>query len=124
MFAAIGNWVLLAQDQPGGYWQLILMWAPLIFLGWFLLIRPAQRQERERRQMLALLKKNDRVIAAGGILGTVTNIKENREGANPTMEDEVTIRVDDNVRLRVLRSSIHRILSSDESRDPKETANP
>ncbi len=91
----------------------LVMFIPIILLFYFMMIRPAQRQERERRAMLAALKKNDRVIAAGGILGTVTHIKENPESLN--MEDEVTVKVDDNVKIRVIRSAIHRILVDTEN---------
>ena len=69
----------------------------------FIVMLPAQ-QRRERKQREALLtnlKKNDEVVTAAGIIGVVTNIKE---GA-----DEVTLRIDDNAKIRVLKSSIAKI---------------
>jgi preprotein translocase subunit YajC len=90
------------------------MWWPLIaivVLFWFLLIVPQQREKKRRQAMLSELKKNDRVITVGGIYGVVTNV--HREA------DEVTIKVDEtaNVKIRVTRGSVARVLSRDESSD-------
>jgi preprotein translocase subunit YajC len=98
-----------AQAQPGFN---PLQFAPLIIifiLFYFFMIRaPMKRQEAERKNLYTTLKKNDKVVTSAGIIGIVSSIKEN--------EDEVTLKVDEssNVRLRVLKSSIQRILSGDE----------
>ncbi len=108
--------ILLAQQPNGGAEGLLgnplLMFVPILILGYFLLIRPAQRQRREQDAMLKALKKNDRVIAAGGILGTVANIKDN--------DEEVTLKVDDNVRIRVLRSSIVKVLVASDAAEKEQ----
>ena len=64
--------------------------------------------------MLAAVKKNDRVITAGGIYGVVTNV--HREA------DEVTVKVDEatNTKLRLTLSSITRVVGDEPS---DETAN-
>jgi preprotein translocase subunit YajC len=101
-----------APAEPSHLWLQILPFVVIGFLFYLLLIRP-QRQEQTRRQtMLSAVKKNDRVITAGGIYGLVTNVRPER--------DEVTIQVDEstNTRIRVTLSSIARIQgaeSSDES---------
>jgi preprotein translocase subunit YajC len=103
--------LLLAQQQPADAW---VSWMPIIaivFLGYFMLFRPMRRQQQEMRAMLASLKRNDEVIAAGGIIGTVVNIREKAVGN----EDEITLKIDDKTRIRVLRSSIMRILKGDEA---------
>jgi preprotein translocase subunit YajC len=90
-----------------------LQFAPLIvifILFYFFMIRaPMKKQEAERKNLYTALKKNDKVVTSSGIIGIVSSIKEN--------EDEVTLKVDEssNVRLRVLKSSIQRILSGDET---------
>lgn len=96
---------------------------PLIFFGiplllaWFILLRPAQKQEKERKKAIYLLKKGDEVTFSGGILGTVQSIKEKTAGTAGD-NDEVTVKVID-TKLRVLRSSIYAITpSSEESKDP------
>jgi preprotein translocase subunit YajC len=68
-----------------------------------------KRQEQERKTLLSALKKNDKVVTSGGIIGIVASVKEK--------EDEVMLKVDEssNVRLRVTRSSIVRIVGGDEA---------
>ena len=106
--------VLLAQqagDTPPAGGDFGNMLIPLVFvvvLGYFLMIRPMRRQEQQRQALLSALKKNDRVVTSGGIIGIVALVKDK--------EDEVTLKVDEssNVRLRVTKSSIVRILGGDE----------
>jgi preprotein translocase subunit YajC len=79
----------------------------LMVLGYFLLIRsPMKRQEAERKTMLASLKKGDKVLTQSGIYGTIVNVAEN--------EDEITVKVDDNVRLRMTKGSIARNIRMEE----------
>ena len=90
------------QQAPG--WS---MWLPFIIMGLMLVLffRASAKQRRELQKALAALKKNDRVVTSGGILGTVVAVKEN--------EDEVTLKTDDasNTRIRVLKSSVVKILA-------------
>jgi preprotein translocase subunit YajC len=72
----------------------------------FIVLLPQQRRERKQRAaLLTTLKKNDEVVTAAGIIGVVTSIKENA--------DEVTLRIDDSARIRVLKSSILKILTKE-----------
>ncbi len=49
----------------------------LIFVVfWFILIRPQRKKDKEAKEMLAALKRGDRICTIGGIYGTVTNIKD------------------------------------------------
>jgi len=117
-----GTWlmslILLAQDdknvgEPPPFWAQLLPFILIFMVMYFVVIMPARRRERQQREMLFKnLKKNDEVVTNAGIIGIVANIKEN--------EDEVTLKVDEssNVRLRVLKSSIVRIVSPKET--PKE----
>lgn len=75
--------------------QLITI-ALIIAVFYFLLIRPQKKTQDEHKKMLASLKKNDEVITAGGIHGTVANVKDHT----------VTLKVDDNVKIEVQKSSI------------------
>ena len=69
----------------------------LIFvIFYFLLIKPQKKQQDEHKKMVASLKKNDEVITAGGIHGTIVNVKEHT----------VTLKVDDNVKVEVQKGSI------------------
>ena len=96
-----------AQDATaaGGATAMIMQLLPLLLIFgvfYFLLIRPQQRKMRQHREMLGQLKRNDRVVTAGGILGTVVRVKD---GA-----DEVEVEIAPNVRVNVLRGTISDVL--------------
>jgi preprotein translocase subunit YajC len=102
--------ILLADEAPaaGAAPNPLLNLLPIVVIGvfiYFLAIRPMKRQERERKSLLDALKKNDRVVTSGGIIGVIANIRDK--------DDEVVLKVDENsnVRLRMTRSSIVRVLS-------------
>jgi preprotein translocase subunit YajC len=82
----------------------------IMVLFFFFIILPAQRrQKKEQESVLANLKKNDEVVTSGGIIGIVWLIKET--------EDEVTLKIDENARIKVLKSSIVRIRNKEEPKD-------
>ena len=115
--------VLFAQDAGGagaggggGGDTLMLVQSMLPFIAifvlfYFLLIRPQRKEQSRRQMMLAAVKKNDRVLTAGGIYGVVTNV--HREA------DEVTIKVDEatNTKLRMTLSSISRVVGDEPSNE-------
>ena len=100
---------LFAQGDPAQgsmpQWYYLMYALPVLML--IMMFRSNSKQKRDQKNALAAIKKNDRVVTSGGILGVVVTVKEN--------EDEVTLRVDDtsNTRIRVLKSSIVRITSGD-----------
>jgi preprotein translocase subunit YajC len=104
-----------AADDAGGLGSLFSLSSPLlpmVMIGivfYLMLMRPEQRKRKELEQLLSNIKKNDKIILASGICGTVVN-------AAPKSV-YVTIRVDDstNTKLRVLRSAIARVGQPDES---------
>ncbi|MDR7415868.1 MAG: preprotein translocase subunit YajC [Armatimonadota bacterium] len=83
------------QGQPNVLYTLIL-WALLLAVFYFLLIRPQQQQQRRRREMLAKLKKGDRVVTVGGLHGTIVDVHG----------DEITLELAPNVRVRADRSAV------------------
>jgi preprotein translocase subunit YajC len=77
----------------------IASFIPLILIFvvfYFLLIRPQQKKEKDRKAMITALKKGDYVITTGGIYGTVIAVKSNI----------VDLKVDDNTRLQVSKDAI------------------
>lgn len=68
---------------------------------YFMMIRPQQKKMREHKNMIDNLRRGDRVIASGGLIGTISKIID---------ESEVEITVG-NAELRVLRSSINQVLN-------------
>jgi preprotein translocase subunit YajC len=63
---------------------------------YFVLLRPQMRKQKETEKLIQSVKTGDRVLAAGGIYGTVANLKE----------QIVILKIADNVKIEVSRSSI------------------
>lgn len=78
--------------------QNLMIVGVLVFLFWILLILPQQRRFKEHNKMLNELKKGDKVITGGGLVGTVEKILEDK--------DEILINLGD-VKVTALRSTIH-----------------
>ncbi|MEK7449133.1 MAG: preprotein translocase subunit YajC [Planctomycetota bacterium] len=98
-----------ANSGGGGADQLLRMIVPfaLIFvLFYFLFIRPQKKKEQERLKMLQNIQKNDRVLTSSGIYGIIVGIKDN----------EVTLRIDEknDVKIRLARSAVIAIEKSKE----------
>ena len=73
--------------------------APLIIIMvifYFLLIRPQQKQMKERKKMLEALKAGDKILSSGGIFGTILAIRG----------DELEVQIADNVKVIMARSSV------------------
>ncbi len=73
--------------------------AVIFIIFYFLLIRPQKKTQKEHAAMLDALTKNDEVITTGGIFGTIVNIQD----------DVITLRIDDNTRIKVQKSSVSRL---------------
>ena len=72
----------------------------IIVFFYFLLFLPQKRERQKQEQFHKNLKKNDRVVTIGGVVGTIVNIEP--EGKL------ITVKVDDNTRISFLRDSIQR----------------
>ena len=70
----------------------------LFVIMWFFMIRPQRKQQKELETFRNALKKGDKVVTAGGIYGTVDEVKEK----------SVLIKVDGETKLRVDKNSIVR----------------
>lgn len=100
-----------AQQQPMGWlWMLMI---GVFILYYFVVLRPGRGEKQRREDMLNSLKKNDRVITIGGIIGTVASVSQDGR--------EVTLKIDDNARIKVLRSAIQGPLKDMEKKDATET---
>lgn len=93
-----------APGQTGGGMGMMVPMLIIFAIFYFMLIRPQQRKEKERRGMIAELKTGARVMFSGGILGTVTNVKENT----------FVVKIADNVKVEVVKGAVSRVLEKGE----------
>ena len=94
----------------------LIQFFPLVLIFvvfYFLLIRPQQRKAKDHKAMLDALRRGDRVVTGGGIIGTVARVD------NP---EEVTVDIADGVRVRVLRSTISSVLAKPDPAATREAA--
>jgi preprotein translocase subunit YajC len=94
----------------------LIQFLPLVLIFvvfYFLLIRPQQRKAKDHKTMLDALRRGDRVVTGGGIIGTVARVE------NP---EEVTVDIADGVRVRVLRSTISSVLAKPDPTAAREAA--
>lgn len=102
-----------APSSGGGSLTPLLFQFGLIFLiFYFLIIRPQQRQRKRHEEALRTLKRGDRVVTTGGIIGEVVHIREGiKDGQpQPTMDDEITMKSAES-RFLVERGKIGKILT-------------
>jgi len=69
---------LLAQSSGAPPWLFPLQLGLMIGILWFLLIRPQSRARKKHAEVLGALKKGDDITTAGGIIGKVKDIKDDR----------------------------------------------
>jgi len=97
----------------------IAQFLPLILIFgvfYFILIRPQQQKQKQLKASLAAMKRGDRVVTSGGILGIVQKTKDG--------SDEVEVEIAPNVRVTVLRSTISAIIKPQAANDAKPGATP
>ncbi|MBU1087648.1 MAG: preprotein translocase subunit YajC [Candidatus Omnitrophica bacterium] len=81
---------------------LLPMYLIIFAVFYFFLIRPQQKQQQEKSNMVSQLKKNDEVVTAGGIHGTVVNVKETT----------VVLKVDEGIKIEFDKTAIAAIEKS------------
>jgi preprotein translocase subunit YajC len=107
-----------AQGAGGMFDQsALIQFLPLVLIFvvfYFLLIRPQQQKQKQHRSMLETLRRGDRVVTGGGIIGTVNRV---------TSPEEVEVDIAQNVRVRVLRSTITSVMAKTDPASTREAAN-
>jgi preprotein translocase subunit YajC len=94
-----------AQAAEGGGGGGLEAFLPLILIFvvfYFLLIRPQQKKMKEHKAMLGTVRRGDKIVTGGGIIGTITKVID---------EIEVTVEIADGVKVRVQRGLISSVLS-------------
>ncbi len=78
----------MSQGALAQFLPLIL----LFVIFWFLIIRPQQKQQKAHKEMLASLKKGDRIVTAGGLIAEV--VKPEEEYLKIKINDDTVVRLE------------------------------
>ncbi len=97
-----------AAASAGGLAGGVEAFLPLILIFvvfYFLMIRPQQKRMKAHKELLGALRRGDRVVLGGGIMGQIAKV---------TSETEVQVEIADGVKVRVVRSAIQEVVSKTE----------
>lgn len=83
----------------------LITFGAIILIFYFLIIRPQRKRDKEAKEMLAAIKKGDKIVTIGGIRGTVAVVKEST----------VIVKVDDNTRIEFSKNAISSVLNKKEA---------
>lgn len=98
-----------AAGGAGGAASGIISFVPIVLIFaimYFLMIRPQQKKVKEHRAMVDALRRGDQVVTAGGLIGKVTKVDDQK--------NEVEVELAPNVKVRVVRSTISTVVSKTE----------
>ena len=96
-----------AAPASSGFDPMSLLPLVLIFIiFYFFLIRPQQKKARQHQQMITDLRRGDRVVTTGGMLGVIVKIID---------DQEVQLEIAENVRVRFIKNMISDVLSKSET---------
>ena len=104
-----------AQAGAAAEPNLLVTFLPLIAIFaifYFLMIRPQQRKMKLHREMVANLRRGDKVVTAGGFIGTVAKVHD----------DELEVEIAKDVKVRVVRGTISEVVNKSQPRGEKTTA--
>tara|TARA_Y100000768_G_C23600030_1_gene505616 strand:+ start:19 stop:363 length:345 start_codon:yes stop_codon:yes gene_type:complete len=101
------------MEAFGTFLPLILIFA----VFYFLLIRPQQRKVKQHKEMLSNLKRGDKIITSGGIIGTINKVADNRE---------LTVEVSANVEIKIapgMVADLYTLPETQKKEPPKQDKN-
>ena len=95
--------LLAAAAAPSGGASLFVQTIPLVLvfvIFWFLLIRPQQKRMKEHQAQISAVKKGDKVVTGGGLIGKVTRVGDS----------EVEVELGPNIRVQALKSTLSQVV--------------
>ncbi len=98
----IGVFAQQAPSTPQNF-NFIFMMIAIFAIMYFMMIRPEQKKQKARAELLKNVKKGDKVLTAGGIVGVVGNVKDTT----------VVIRIADNTNVEFTKSSITNVITEE-----------
>ncbi len=90
-----------AGDGGGSGLEALLPLVLIFVVFYFLLIRPQQKKVKQHKEMLSAIRRGDKVVTGGGIMGIVTKVND---------DNEVTVEITKDIKVRVRRHLIHEVL--------------
>jgi len=94
--------MLAAAAAPSTGTSFFIQTIPLVLvfvIFWFLMIRPQQRRMKEHQAQIAAVKKGDRVVTGGGLIGKITKVGDS----------EVEVELGPNMRVMVVKSTLTQV---------------
>lgn len=93
----------VAGAASGGFGGLegLMPFVLIAVVFYFLLIRPQQKRQKDHKSMVANLRRGDRIVTAGGIIGTVSKVPS---------DTELQVEIAEGVKVRIARSTVSEIL--------------
>lgn len=88
--------LLADPNAQGGGFESLFFLAAIFVVFYFFIIRPQSKRQKEIQDKVTALKKGDKVITTGGIIGIVTSIEDT----------EVLLEVDKDVKIRLMKTAI------------------
>jgi preprotein translocase subunit YajC len=82
---------------------MIMMFALIFGVFYFLVIMPAKKQQKKKEAMIGALKKGDKVVTSGGIFGTVAAVEDNT----------LLLKIAENTKIRISKSAIGGMVGTD-----------
>jgi preprotein translocase subunit YajC len=90
------------SPTTSGLFGTFLPMLAIIPVFYFLMIRPQQKKAKDQRALIAAVKRGDRVVTIGGVLGTITKVVDN---------NELQLEISDGVRIRILRTAVSDVVN-------------
>ncbi len=94
-----------AGDNGGSGFEALLPLVLIFVVFYFLLIRPQQKKQKQHKEMLGAVRRGDRVVTGGGIIGIVTKVIDDKE---------LAVEITDGIKVRVQRALIASVISKTE----------
>ena len=91
-----------AASAPAGdaFMMQMMLIGVLFLIFWMLVIRPNQKKMADHKSMVEAVRRGDKIVTAGGLIGTVTKVLQ---------DDEVQVELAENVRVTVVQSTIQHV---------------
>ena len=92
-----------APTAQGSLMSTMVLMVPMVLIFYFLLIRPQGQARKKHQAMVTAVRRGDKVVTAGGLVGKVTKVPED--------SDEIIVELADGVQVNVIKATLHEVRS-------------